>query len=86
MNWLRLQFWLSIECWTHSLSPHFSSELPVRSNPSSPSSSVFMVIGDSRAMRSWSTSIDQSRSVSPFHIECLAFSYSLESAGRAPFS
>ncbi len=74
MNWLRLQFWDSIACWSHSLSVHDASEVPDRSKPSCSTSSVVMRMGDSAAMRSWSTSMDQSRSVSPFHCECLAFS------------
>ena len=72
MNWLRLQFCCSMPHWVHSLEVHLASGVPVGSK------SMASQLGSSplanTAMASWSTSIDQSRSVWPFHCEVLAFS------------
>ena len=67
------QFWVSIESWVHSLSSHFSNGVPLKSTPWR-SISMRRMSEIALANSSWSTSIDQSRSVSPFHCECLAFS------------
>src|SRR3546814_8809047 len=73
----RLQFWLSIWNWRHSLLVQLWSDVPLKSAPSASQPSTVGVIALSAASFSWSTSMDQSRSVSPFHCEFLAFSYSL---------
>ena len=53
---------------------HFSNEVPLKSAPSASQPSTVGVMGLWAAIFSWSTSIDQSRSVSPFHWLFLAFS------------
>ena len=69
MNWLRLQFWNSMPRFIHSLSPQLANGVWLRSmSPKLPSAML------SRATCSWSTSVSHGRSVSPFHMETLAFS------------
>ena len=70
MNWLSIQFCDSMPSCSHSFSSHFSNEVPARS------SSMALGLAAALAMTtaSWSTSVSQGRSVSPFHCEVLAFS------------
>ncbi len=85
MNWLNRQFMDSTPTWVHSLSPKFlRGESGWFWTHSNGPAALAPCRGDT--ICSGSTSIDQSRSVSAFHWACLAFSYSLFRAGRAPFS
>ena len=72
MNWLRLQLCCSTPHCVHSLDVHLASGVPVGSK--SMASQLGSAPLANTAMASGSTSIDQSRSVSPFHCEFLAFS------------
>ncbi len=73
MNWLRRQLMLSTPSSVHSLSPKFLSGDSGCSTTHWNGPAAFEPCR-SLMMRSGSTSIDQSRSVSPFHWEVLAFS------------
>ena len=84
MNWLRVQFWLSMPSFIHCDSSHFSNGVPVTSKSARPRPSALFWSALAMTTRSWSTTVSHGRSVSPFHMETLAFSYSLSSAGRAP--
>ncbi len=73
MNWLSIQF-----CWwmptsIHSFSPHFAIGDEWNASGRMLGSGI-VICPISRASFSWSTSTDQSRSVSPFHCDVFAFS------------
>ena len=74
MNWLSVQFWLSMPSWIHSLSPHFANGVPWRSiiSDSAPRPPNWAALASTTSV--WSTTVSHGRSVSPFHCECLAFS------------
>jgi hypothetical protein len=61
------------------------SSFSLANGPSVVAPSVLSGLFGSRALSIWPV-IDQSMSVSAFHCETFAFSYSLLSCGRAPFS
>ncbi len=86
MNWLRRQFWPSMSSSFHSLGPKFRNGESGWAVASSRKRCIWGLPPISVASFSTSTSVSHGRSVSPFHCEDLAFSYSLFSAGRAPFS
>ncbi len=71
MNWLSIQFWLSTPNSSHFSSSQCSIGVPLTSMSASkpPDAMAF-----SATTFSWSTSVSHGRSVSPFHIETLAFS------------
>ena len=73
MNWDSSQFWFWIPNSMNRLSSHFSSTVPAMA-----ASSQFIWDGLASALAmttcSWSTSMDQSRSVEAFHCAFLAFS------------
>ena len=73
MNCDSVQFWPSIASSTHSFSVHFAKGDPDRStaSPKNFTSSRFISL---RANASWSTGVDQSRSVVTFHCDVFAFS------------
>jgi hypothetical protein len=72
MNWESIQFCDSTPTWSHSFSPHFSNGVPATSMVSGPTPPTPPALAITTA--SWSTSVSQGRSVSPFHCEVLAFS------------
>ena len=80
MNWLRLQLRLSMPNSSHSLSPHFSTGVPMYISGSTP---VPSRAWSAATVFSMSTSVSHGRSVVAFHCPVFAFSYSLRSAGRA---
>ena len=73
MNCDSSQFWFSTPNCRNRFSSHFSSTVPAMA-----ASSNLHLAGLASALamttRSWSTSMDQSRSVWPFHCAFLAFS------------